>query len=53
MRQWLIDAGYVVQGLALLFVMIVLAWVLGDVAHVLYGWMPPVWLAWIYPGGGL
>ena len=53
MKQWLTDAGYCVQALALLFVLVVLAWVLGDLAHTLYGWLPPAWLAWLYPGRGL
>lgn len=51
MKQWLTDAGYFVQAAAFLFVLVVFALVLGYVAHTLYGWMPPGWLAWIYPGG--
>ena len=51
MKTWLTDAGYLVQAGAFLFVLIVLAWVLGDVAHSLAGWLPPAWLRWIYPGG--
>ncbi len=53
MKQWLRDAGYLVQAGAFLFVLIVLAWVLGFVAHSLYGWLVPAWLRWIYPGGFL
>lgn len=53
MRQWLTDAGYAVQGLAFVFVVLVLAWVLGYLAHGLAGWLPPPWLAWVYPGGML
>ncbi len=51
MKQWMADAGYLVQAAALVFVLVVLAWVLGYLAHGLAGWMPPAWLAWIYPGG--
>lgn len=53
MRQWLTDAGYLVQAAAFLFVLVVLAWVLGYLAHTLYAWAPPAWLAWLYPGRGL
>lgn len=42
MKRWLTDAGYLVQAGAFLFVLIVLAWVLGDVAHALYG-VPVPW----------
>lgn len=53
MRAWLTDAGYLVQAVAFLFVLIVLVWVLGFIGHTLYGWAPPAWLAWLYPGRGL
>ncbi len=51
MKQWLTDAGYFVQAAAFLFVLVVFALVLGYLAHTLYGWLPPAWLAWVYPGG--
>lgn len=53
MKQWLIDAGYVVQFLALVFVVLVLAWVLGFLASHFGSWAPPAWLAWVYPPGVL
>lgn len=52
-RRCLTDAGYLVQAGAFLFVLVVLAWVLGFIGHSLYAWAPPAWLAWIYPGRGL
>lgn len=51
MKSWLRDLGYGVQAAALIFVLIVFAWVLGLLAHDLAAWQPPGWLAWIYPGG--
>jgi len=48
-KQWLAAVSDCVQFAALLFVLVVLAWVLGAVAHQLYGWLPPGWIAWVYP----
>jgi len=52
MKKLMTDLSDCVQFAALLFVLVVLAWVLGAVAHQLYGWLPPGWLAWLYPKGG-
>ena len=53
MKAWLTDAGYLVQFAAFVFVLAAFALVLGYLAHTLYGWLPPAWFAWVYPGGGL